>query len=277
MNLIQNMKKKITIDFYFLLIHVFILFFVFIYEFYENIILMQIIYLIILILFIISIIIKIKLIEFPIIMLLFILSTNEERLFILIYLFPSFFILNKIFNQTNKIDKRNNNYYKTINLIILIIIIIFSYNSYIINKGLFNMNVEVRTGTIGLLNAEHNPFISGFLMLFHKIGIFIILFANFAKLISDDFDYWQELNPSKELYFYLSSNSNIIIFIKIMILKSTVLIWTFHLAFWIYKDYLTCFIMTIITSVISFLFISLLLIFILSNQFISMLNIKINI
>jgi biotin transporter BioY len=38
---------------------------------------------------------------------------------------------------------------------------------------------------------------------------------------------------------------------KFLVLKSLVLMATFHLAFWLYKDYLTCFMMTMITSIIT--------------------------
>ena len=36
-----------------------------------------------------------------------------------------------------------------------------------------------------------------------------------------------------------------------MFLKSAVLLWTFHLAFWLYKDYLTCWVMAMITSLVT--------------------------
>jgi hypothetical protein len=38
---------------------------------------------------------------------------------------------------------------------------------------------------------------------------------------------------------------------KYVKLKAVVLMWTFHLAFWLYKDYLSCFIMAMITSIVA--------------------------
>lgn len=44
-------------------------------------------------------------------------------------------------------------------------------------------NVDVRAGTIGVLNAEHSPMLAGFLMAFHKLAYFFLLIGFLARVI----------------------------------------------------------------------------------------------
>jgi len=120
--------------------------------------------------------------------------------------------------------------------------------------GDFNMNVAVRAGTIGVLNAEHSPVLAAILMAYHKLGYFFIMVTYFARILHydrekyDNFAAFNEPQPA-----YLQIKPVTYTFWCFMILKSLVLMWTFHLSFWLYKDYLTCFIMTMITSIITLL------------------------
>ena len=239
------------------IIYISILTLVLIYELSSNIFIMQFIYLLLLIDLIICSIYDPQLLVFPISMLHFIVSSDNERCYTLFIALPSYILLSSIIKELpsyDTTDTTENRHLKNLRLILLLVMVNFTYDSYVVMGGQFNMNVVVKAGNIGVVNVEDYPMLSAFLMAYHKLGYFFLLIAFLARvMIYDKLKQFNEFNSSSSQMYYNTEPIGIYFF-HYMLLKSIVLLWTFHLAFWLYKDYLTCFIMTLITCLITALY-----------------------
>jgi hypothetical protein len=126
------------------------------------------------------------------------------------------------------------------------------------NPMLLCRSVDVRAGTIGVLNPEASPMLAGFLMAFHKGGYFFIFIATLGKMVAVDMAWLQQTQANSLSAHSASatgiSHSFVYFFWQLLALKSIVLLLTFQISFYIYKDYLTCFIMAIVTSIITLCF-----------------------
>ncbi len=117
--------------------------------------------------------------------------------------------------------------------------------------------------------------LSAFFMIYHKLGYFFLLIAYLARIMAygtkrevfllyslghlDQQKYTSDSVSNLSLSggsasYYLQQQSTGYYLWFYLFLKATVLLWTFHLAFWLYKDYLTCFMMAVITSLVTLLY-----------------------
>jgi len=227
-----------------------LIFLIFVYEYIEVDIVIDFVYLV-LFLHIIYCLLKdgISLI-LPVVLLAFIISLNEERFFFVCIFCPCLSLLAQAFKELPSPYGNDRIYHhKNPQKMILLLTISMTYMAFVQLGGEFNMNVNVRAGGIGVPNVESFPTFSAIMMGYHKLSYFFMLIAILSRMIINDGEKMQECLERSG-----NSRWNFGEYVwKIMILKSLILMWTFHLAFWLYKDYLTCFIMTMITSLFTLL------------------------
>jgi hypothetical protein len=259
LNQLKNINYKSNEFMYLVLI-----LFVYLYEFVESIALMQLVYTVVFFHSVYCLFKKPHLLVYPSTLLLFIISGDEERFFLVFVLTPAFSLLATVFRDLPSCygEEGKDSFYIIRNLekMILLFSVNFAFNMYVYMGGEFNMNVKVDAGAVGVVNVEQYPMLSAFLMAYHKLGYFFILAAFLGRFIVYDkekFDGYSSLSGCQYSYFQFNSSMSYVW--KVMMLKSLVLMWTFHLSFWLYKDYITCFIMMCITTLVTLLYGALLL------------------
>ncbi|EGG23346.1 hypothetical protein DFA_05478 [Cavenderia fasciculata] len=181
-------------------------------------------------------------------LLLYTVSTDDQRFYLLAIYLPSFYFLTNIYSGSN-VRFLNPQYgvNKTIARLLFFLLIILAFGCYITMGGEFNMNVDVRAGNVGLVNMEDYPTFSGFLMLYHKLGYFFVLVTfllRFAKTTESCSEHWSgdvEGQGHFSLKYWM---------FRYLAQKAVIMMWIFNLNFWLYKDYLDCFIVTIIISIV---------------------------
>ncbi|KAF2073094.1 hypothetical protein CYY_005589 [Polysphondylium violaceum] len=192
-------------------------------------------------------------------LMLYIVSTDNQRFYLLVILLPQLYLLSNIYNNANsqKYSHQTNmwdsNYrLKSLARMIPLLMIFITFQAYVFMDGQFNMNVDVRAGNIGLVNMEDYPTFSGFLMAYHKLGYFFVLITFLTRLTNTRYQQIQSylnigtdiesISYEVELKFYL---------LRLLSQKALIMMWIFNYNFWQYKDYLDCFIMTLIFSIIA--------------------------
>jgi len=237
-------------------IYVAIVPFIYLYQFYQNYLIMQVIYFI-LVCCTITKLDSIHTIIHSYTFLYFILSVPSQRFFLIFIVTPTFYVMTQIYKdlcQHGNGANEHNTQLTTAKKLFVLLLVNLAYQAFATAGGQFDMSVEVRAGTIGVLNVEYTPMLSAFFMLYHKIGVFFIMTAYLGRIITYDKESIVD-NTLQNNYGYLTSQQSIGRYLwSYLLLKSVVLMWIFHLAFWLYKDYLTCFIMTMTTALITVLF-----------------------
>eukprot|EP01132_Coremiostelium_polycephalum_P005163 gene5163-6428_t len=198
-------------------------------------------------------------------LMLFILSTQEQRFYLLVVLIPQLYSLSSIYLANPKYSLQfggGSNQSKmvtcglrAISRMAALFMIMLVFQAYIFMGGEFNMNVDVRAGNVGLVNMEDYPTFSGFLMVYHKLGYFFILITFLFRLTKsstnnnngDDENSTVVVDNQQQ---YTNNELRIYLF-RFLGQKAIVMMWIFNLNFWQYKDYLDCFIMTLILSIVT--------------------------
>jgi len=232
---------------------------VYIHEFVQSVALMQLVYTAIVVHGVYSLFKKAEWLIYPVILLLFIVSGDDERIYLVYVGAPAYYLLSSVFRDLPGCfgEEGKDSFYITRNLekMIIFFSINLAFNMYVYMGGEFNMNVKVDAGAVGVVNVEQYPMLSAFLMVYHKLGYFFVLAAFFGRFVVYDKDKFEKYATQSGCQYAYFQFNNVMSYIwKLMMLKSLVLMWTFHLSFWLYKDYITCFIMTCITTLITLLF-----------------------
>ncbi|EFA83653.1 hypothetical protein PPL_02719 [Heterostelium album PN500] len=200
----------------------------------------------------------------------YVVATEQQRFYLLALFVPSLYLLsNHIFNLYPSVSRSGQismiNATRQLSRLTAFLLLAIAFHSYLLMGGTFNMNVDVRAGNIGLVNMEDYPTFSGFLMLYHKLGFFFILVTFLARLSRGEqscSEHWNHNNNSSNNNNNNNNNkllSNEDTSFKYWIFrylgqKAVIMMWIFNLNFWQYKDYLDCFIMTMIISIVVILY-----------------------
>ncbi|KYR01067.1 hypothetical protein DLAC_02161 [Tieghemostelium lacteum] len=200
--------------------------------------------------------------------LLYILSTDNQRFFLLVFYLAPMYFLSGIYSERPKLSLQVPTFANSLRYLsrmIAFLMIILAFHSYIYMGGEFNMNVDVRSGGIGLVNMEDYPTFSGFLMAFHKLGYFFVLITFLHRLskpsLQDDKDSYQlnmvfnAFNQRSQQVLSIQQTQQLYELryqlFRFLAQKSLIMMMIFNFNFWQYKDYLDCFIMTLIISIIA--------------------------
>jgi len=237
-------------------LYIIIIVLIYLYETSEIIFFMQLAYVLIFVHTGISLLYYPQSLVYPATTLLFAISNLNERIFLLIVLSPVYYLLTQTIKALPAWSVSPLPF-RMVSKSLMLLIINISIDCYSSMGGQFNMDVVVEAGAVGVVNVEQYPRFSGFLMGYHKLGYFFILIAYLARILApekkEEPDLFNGSNNAISSVWFASYETGIYLW-KYLLVKAMVLMWVFHLSFWLYKDYLTCFLMTEIAALITLCF-----------------------